>query len=219
MSILDIFILIPLIYGAYKGFQTGLVVQIATFASLFLGIYIAIKFSDYTTRWLTEEFEIEPSSMLPFLAFFLTFVAVAAGIFFLGKLISLGIKPTLLSPINKFGGMGLGLLKFLYLVGILIVLFETVNERKSMASEETLQKSLLYHPILKTTIFTIPALKESSLFLKNQLFNDSSELNLHLEQARRAKEIADSLGIDANDADKMVDIYKTYHLDTVSKTK
>lgn len=215
MSILDLFLLIPLIYGAYKGFKTGLIVQIATFASLFLGIYIAIKFSDWTTDWLVQSYSIEPSSMLPFIAFFLTFVAVAAGVFFLGKLISATVKPTLLSPVNKFGGLGIGLLKYLYLVGILLVLFETMNERKHLASEETLNKSALYHPILNTTTYTVPALKESSLFLKNQLFNDSSELNLKLDQARRAKEIADSLGIDANDADEMVRIYKEYHLDTV----
>lgn len=193
MSILDVFILIPLIYGAYKGYQTGLIVQIATFASLFLGIFIAIKFSDYTTELMTEKFDLEPSSTLPFIAFFLTFVLVAVGVFFLGKLISVSVKPTLLSPLNKFGGLGIGLLKFMYFVGILIVLFETLNEQKSMASDETLNKSLLYSPILKTTTYTVPALKESSLFLKNQLFNDSSELNVKANQARKAKEIADSI--------------------------
>lgn len=215
MSILDIFILIPLIYGAYKGFQTGLIVQIATFASLFLGIYIAIKFSDYTTEILTTKYSMEPSSMLPFVAFILTFILVAAGVFFLGKLISAGVKPTLLSPINKFGGLSVGLLKYMYFVGVLIVLFETINERKSMASDETLAKSALYHPILKITTTTIPTLKESSLFLKNQLFNDSSELNVKLNQARRAKEIADSLGVDSKDAEQMIKIYKNYKLDTI----
>lgn len=215
MSILDIFLIIPICYGAYKGFTTGLIVQVATIASLFLGVYAAIKLSDVTADWLTNNYGMEPSSMLPFIAFFLTFVAVAVGVFFLGKIISAGVKPTLLSPINKFGGLGIGALKYLYLVGIAIVFFETINERKGMASDETLHQSTLYHPILKTTVYTIPALKESSLFLKNQLFNDSSELNLKMDQARRAKEIADSLGIDGKEAEQMLKIYKDYQLDTI----
>lgn len=215
MSLLDIFLFLPLCYGAYKGYKSGLIVQIATFASLFLGIYVAVRFSDIVSDWLIESYEMEPGSMLPFVAFFLTFIAVAVGVYFLGKILKTMIKATLLSPFDKFGGLGIGLLKYLYIVGILIVFFETMNERKHLASDERLEHSLLYQPILKTTVYTVPALEESSLFLKNQLFNDSSELNLKLDQARRAKEIADSLGIDMEDTDKIVEIYKEYRLDTV----
>lgn len=215
MSLLDLFLILPIIYGAYKGYQTGLIVQITTITSLLLGIYIAVKFSDLTADWLTDNYGMEPSSMLPFIAFFLTFLAVAVGIYFLGKIISAGVKPTLLSPVNRFGGLGIGIVKYLYLVGILLVGFETINERKQLATEEKLEKSALYHPILKTTTYTIPALEQSSLFLRNQLFNDSSQLNLKMDQVRRAKEIADSLGIDANDAEEIVKLYKAYQLDTI----
>lgn len=215
MSLLDLFLFIPLAYGAYKGFKSGLIVEIATFASLFLGYYIAIKFSDYTSIWLTDEYGMEPSSLLPIIAFVLTFIVIAGGVYMLGKAIKMVTSKTLLSPIDKFGGMGVGLIKYLYLVGMVLVFFETMNERKQLASDETLQKSILYQPILKTTIYTVPALQESSLFLKNQLFNDSSELNLKMDQARRAKEIADSLGIDREDAEQMVKIYQQYRLDTI----
>jgi len=219
MTILDFILLIPLIYGAYKGYKTGLVVQVSTFAALFLGIYVAIKFSDVVSNWLVTNHQMQPSSLLPFFAFFLTFVLVAAGVFLLGKVITQMIKPTMLSPVNKFGGLGLGLVKWLYIVGILLVGFETINERKQFASDASLAKSTLYHPILKTTVYTIPALEESSLFLKNQLFNDSSELNTKIKQIRRAKEIADSLGIDSNDKDAMVKLYKDHRLDTLQGKK
>jgi hypothetical protein len=70
------------------------------------------------------------------------------------------------------------------------------------------EKSLLYNPILKVSTTTIPALKESTLFVKNALQSDST--NLSVEQILRAKEIADSLGIDAQDGKELYDVYQKY---------
>ena len=46
MSFFDIIIGGLLCYSLYKGIRNGLFVEMASFFSLILGIYIAIKFSD-----------------------------------------------------------------------------------------------------------------------------------------------------------------------------
>ena len=48
MSYIDIIILLFLLYGAYRGFSRGLIVEVATLAGLVLGVYMAVRYSSYT---------------------------------------------------------------------------------------------------------------------------------------------------------------------------
>jgi hypothetical protein len=67
---------------------------------------------------------------------------------------------------------------------------------------------MLYHPVLKVSTSTIPALENSTLFIKNALQSDSTQMTV--DQVLRAKEIADSLGIDAQDGKELYDVYQKY---------
>ena len=52
MHYIDIVILIPLLWGAYRGFMKGFIVSISTFLALILGVYGAINFSDFVSKFL-----------------------------------------------------------------------------------------------------------------------------------------------------------------------
>ena len=52
MNFLDILILIPIAYGAYKGFKHGFVIELFTLLAILVGIYVGINFSDYVANWL-----------------------------------------------------------------------------------------------------------------------------------------------------------------------
>ena len=45
MNFFDAIILLPLIYGAWKGFQKGLIYEVAMIIGLILGVYLGFKFS------------------------------------------------------------------------------------------------------------------------------------------------------------------------------
>lgn len=45
MNFLDVIIAVPLVYGAYKGFQKGLLFEVAMIIGLILGVYLGFKFS------------------------------------------------------------------------------------------------------------------------------------------------------------------------------
>ena len=62
MNGFDILIAIILVWTAYKGFSKGFVSQAAAFAALLLGIFGAIKFSDYTASLIIKKLEISRSS-------------------------------------------------------------------------------------------------------------------------------------------------------------
>ena len=46
MNFLDILILIPILYGAYKGFKHGFVIELFTLLAILVGIYVGIHFSE-----------------------------------------------------------------------------------------------------------------------------------------------------------------------------
>ncbi len=207
MNSIDILLLIPLIYGAWKGFKHGLIIEVFTLLAFFVGIYIGIHFSDFTAGLLREHVGLT-SKYLPIISFTLTFLGIGALVFFLGKTIEKLIKITALTPLNKFAGVFFSLLKYAYILSTLLVILESYDEKLSFFPAKVKQDSLLYNPILKVSTSTIPQLKESTIFLKNLMNNDSSSYTL--EDVQRAKFLADSLGVDTNDSLELRNIYFEY---------
>lgn len=110
------------------------------------------------------------------------------------------VKVVNLSPINKILGVVFGILKMVYTLSILIILLETYDERGDFIPEETKKNSLFYTPVKLTASATIPAIEESTIWLRNNMKNDFFEENdVTIEDLKRLKETADSLGIDVND--------------------
>lgn len=207
MSIVDILILIPLGYAAWKGFQHGIIIEVFTLLALLVGIYAGIHFSDVTANWMKNSLGWD-SEYLPVIAFTITFLGIGAMVYFAGKMIEQFVKVTNLTPINKAFGIVFAVLKMTYFVSVFLVLVESYDEKGDFLPPSMKEKSLLYNPILKVSTTTIPALKESTLFVKNALQSDSTALTV--DQILRAKEIADSLGIDAEDGKELYDVYQKY---------
>lgn len=207
MSIVDILILIPLGYAAWKGFQHGIIIEVFTLLALLVGIYAGIHFSDVTANWMKNSLGWD-SEYLPAIAFTITFLGIGAMVYFAGKMIEQFVKITNLTPINKAFGIVFAVLKMTYFVSVFFVLLESYDEKGDFLPPSMKEKSLLYNPILKVSTTTIPALKESTLFVKNALQSDSTDLSV--EQILRAKKIADSLGIDAQDGKELYDVYQKY---------
>jgi membrane protein required for colicin V production len=209
MNFLDILILIPIAYGAYKGFKHGFVIELFTLLAILVGIYVGIHFSDYTANWLKSSFDWH-SEYLPVVAFTITFLGVGAMIYFGGKMIEKMIKVVQLSMVNKFLGVLFATIKSLYIVSVLLVLIESYDEKGNFFPEKTKANSVLYEPVKNVSTETVPALGESTIFLKNALQNETDSTGLTVDQVLRAKEIADSLGIDANDAKQILEVHQKY---------
>lgn len=207
MNFVDILILVPLIYAGWKGFQHGIIIEVFTLLALLVGIYAGIHFSDFTAKWLKESLGWE-SEYIPVVAFTLTFLGIGAMVYFAGKMIEQVARVTNLTPVNKFFGIVFAVLKMTYFVSVFLVVLESYDEKGDFLPPSMKEKSLLYKPVLGVSTTTIPALKESTIFVKNALSSDSTELTV--DQALRAKEIADSLGIDAEDGKELYDVYRKY---------
>lgn len=45
VNYIDVIILLPLVYGAYKGFSQGLIVEMSTLFALVLGVFISLRYA------------------------------------------------------------------------------------------------------------------------------------------------------------------------------
>lgn len=209
MNFLDALIILPLCYAAYRGFKHGFIIEVFTLMALVLGLYAGIHFSDLVSDFMKRSFGWH-SKWLPVLSFTFVFLAVGAMVYFAGKALERVVRVASLTPINKFLGVFFAVLKMLYIVSIVIVLIESYDERGDFFPEEKKKESLLYYPVKKVSTTTVPGVASSTIFLKNALKPEADSTGLTVEQIIRAKEVADSLGIDANDAKEIKRIYDEY---------
>ena len=157
MSVLDIIIIIPLLWGAYKGFTKGLIIELAGFVALALGVYGAIKLSGYTSDIIKKWFDTKPE-YLEVISFAVTFLIIIILVHLLSRLIDKFIKAAALGIFNRIAGGFFGILKFSLILGIVIILLNNFDKNATVLSSETKDKSLLYRPLEKIILKIYPSI-------------------------------------------------------------
>lgn len=170
MNYLDILLLVPILIGAWKGFRNGLIIELFTLLALLVGIYAAIHFSDYAATLLDNNTGYS-GEYAPIIAFILTFLAVGAMVFFLGKALEKVVSIVQLSAINKFAGIVFGVIKMMFVSSIIVIILDSIDQHNNFISKELKESSILYEPLKKVSTTTMPALKESKLFKEKNLLD------------------------------------------------
>lgn len=159
MGILDIILGALLVFALYKGIVNGLFIELASFVSLVLGIYFAIKFSDIVKDMLSGFIHWNPNT-IQIIAFILIFIVVVIGITLLAKILTGIADFAFMGWINKLGGGVFRVLKMVLIIGIVFTVFEKINHDHFFAKKETLDSSIFYNPIQKTAGFIYPSLEK-----------------------------------------------------------
>lgn len=147
MNYIDIILLLPLLYGAYKGFSKGLIIEIATLMGLVLGVYAAIKFSGYTEGFLRDFLDIT-SKYLSYIALGITFLVVVLVVYLFGKMLTKLIDIMSLGLVNKLLGTVLGVAKYFIILCVFLLIVDALDDKFQFISKEAKEKSLLYDPFL-----------------------------------------------------------------------
>ena len=153
MNILDIILLVCLIPAIVQGLRKGFIAQVVAIISLVLGGWLAYRFSSALTAWLAA---------LDIISFILIFAVVVTLLFLLGKILETSIKIILLGWLNKLLGLVFALFKYVLVIGLLIILFDSINGRFHIVQESYLGSSVIYSGIRSITYSIFPYLK--SLF-------------------------------------------------------
>lgn len=147
MNYLDLIIAIPLLWGAFKGFKNGLILEAGSLAALALGVWGAIKFSGYTASLLNEHFTVD-ESWVEIIAFALTFIGIVIITHITIKLLDKLLKAVALGLPLRIAGTAFGIIKFGLIIGFFIVILDTLNNRLNFMDPVLLSDSLLYKPLL-----------------------------------------------------------------------
>lgn len=160
MNTFDIIVIILLLIGAVRGFIHGFVFEIATLGSLFLAMFAAFKLA-YLAQPTLRKLGNMDAHLLAVLSFILMFLLVIVGMYFLAKLFTSLIDKAGLGIFNKLMGAIFGILKYAFILSILIYFFNHFNERHHYVSQEKKSASRLYQPIADLAPAVLPVLKEA----------------------------------------------------------
>lgn len=162
MNFIDILIIIPVLWGFWRGFMKGVVMEVATLVAFFLGVWGGMKFSDliagYIRQWFTTE-----SPYVPLIAFGLVFVAILIAVFALARFIDKSMEKSTLTIFNKLAGGAFGGFKFLLILSVLFFVVDAVEKSVTVIPPEIKDNSLLYRPVASVAPKVIPGLRDSDL--------------------------------------------------------
>ena len=159
MSTPDIIILICFLPAIISGIMKGFIEQAVALVSLILGAWLAFKFSTVVSGWLQPYFEVS-ETVLNVISFAVIMVAVVLVLFVLSKILTGVTKLVMLGWLDRLLGLVFALLKAGLLIGIAIILFDTLNVKFEFVEEKVLDESVLYAPIRDIAYVIFPYLKE-----------------------------------------------------------
>jgi membrane protein required for colicin V production len=174
MNFIDIVFTALLGYALFTGLKNGLFVEIASFGSLIIGIFVAIKFSHIIRLALEDSIKVNPK-YIEFVAFAITFLLVVVGIYLLAKFFTSISSLAYLGWLNKLGGAVFSVLKTILMLSVVISLFQKININHILVKEETLNNSIFYNPIQEVSKFMYPSLEKWYEEFKEKAKSESDE--------------------------------------------
>ena len=154
MNFIDIVLGILLLLAAIRGFNKGLVAEVASLAALILGIWGAIRFSHLTGDQLENLFNLQ-SKYMGLISFFVTFVLIVIAVHIIGNVVDKLITTLSLGFINRLAGVLFGVLKTALILSVVLIVFDEVDEYVSILPPEKKAESQIYEPLknLVPTVF------------------------------------------------------------------
>jgi len=158
MNYIDLIFGIILIIAAFQGFRQGFIVELASLAALVLGIWGAIRFSDWTADFITDTTGYH-SEHLSTIAFVVTFIAIVILIHILGKVLDTAVKAVALGFLNRLAGIIFGVLKTAVILSIFLLLFESIDENVHILPSRQKAESKIYEPMKQLVPTLFPFIK------------------------------------------------------------
>ncbi len=142
-----------------QGFRKGFISQAVSLVSLVLGAWLAFKFSEPVGEWIKTFADVN-GVVLQVLSFSLIFLAVYLVLLLIGKLAQKFVKFVMLGWLDRLLGMTFGLIKMVLILGLVIICIDAINATLPVIPAETLDGSVLYHPLKSIANVIFPYLKE-----------------------------------------------------------
>lgn len=161
MNWIDAAIVIIIILSVIMGFINGLIKEIASLAALILGIWGAIKFSDFTAGKLYDYFDMS-GQYVGIIAFIITFGIIAVLIHFVGILVDKILDAASLGFLNRLLGIVFSAIKSVLIMSVLFVILNALDSRRPFLPKEKINESMFYNPISDIVPSIFPIIGEGN---------------------------------------------------------
>ena len=176
MNYLDIIIAVTLLYGMIKGFSNGLIKEVTSLLALFIGIYVAINFSEYLEPKFIDILDVY-QEFVPVIAFGLLFLVSVLCIKAIGFVFDKLTKVMALGVFSRvFGGI-FGFLKVVVIFSILLFFITDYN----LLNKQTKSGSVLFVPLTEVAKIITPQLKKHQ-FILNKIDKETKKAKEKINQ-------------------------------------
>ena len=159
MGTLDIILLVCFIPALVQGLSKGFVQQLVGLVAIFLGVWAGWHYADQAGAWLSGFFTLDEKLM-----HIVGFAAVAAvailALILLGNLISKALDLAALGWADRLLGLAFALFKAALIIGLVVLVFDSLNGSFALVEDKTLQDSLLYPRLRGFALRVFPYLKD-----------------------------------------------------------
>ena len=158
MATLDIILLICFIPGIIRGISKGFLEQALSLVGIVLSVWAAFKFSALVCDWLKPYLSLSETT-LNVVAFALILVAVCLVVLIVAKLLTKVLEMSMLGWLDKILGLVFALVVNALLLGVFIILFDTLNLKFGFVKPEMLDGSVVYTTLRDFCYLVFPYLK------------------------------------------------------------
>lgn len=155
MNYIDFIIVILLLISAISGAHKGFIYEVASLIALIGGVWGAIKFSHATEVFLVQRMDFT-SKHINMIAFVITFLIIIVVVHLLAKAIEKALESVSLGAANRILGLVFSTFKTLFILGIIVILIEKIDESLPFIPEQDVQESKFYKPLSVLAINTFP---------------------------------------------------------------
>lgn len=127
MTWVDIAALAIIAFGAFKGYRDGFLMELCTLLGIVLGIIGGFKLMGVALIYLHDKFDVD-EKYLPYIAFGIVFLGILLLVTLLGKALRASIDKTFLGRIDEAAGAGLGLIKTVFVLSVLIWIVSSIED-------------------------------------------------------------------------------------------
>ena len=163
MATLDIILLCCFIPGIIRGISKGFLEQALALGGIVLSVWAAFHFSTLVCSWLKPYVDVSETT-LNVISFALILVVVSLLVFLVAKLLTKVAEIAMLGWLNKTLGLVFALAVNALVIGVFIILFDTINTKFGFVKPEVLDASIVYTSLRDLSYIVFPYLK--SFFFK-----------------------------------------------------
>lgn len=158
MNVLDIILLICFVPAIITGIRKGFIAQVISIISIVAGVWLSFRFSELLTGWLSQWIHTS-HALLQIIAFIIILIVVILAFTALGKLLEATIKIILLGWLNRLLGVIFAILKYVIIIGLILVAFDWINSELGLVRKSVLDSSVLYRPLINAADTIFPYFK------------------------------------------------------------